>query len=109
MTNSDLRSASRRVLFQAPKGDFSILIDGRELIVLAVHDVSASGIRVQVESSLGVGAHVRVRYRQGPLDLLLNGITCWETAVLGAPDEQRIVGIDLMTPTLLFSIIGVPA
>jgi hypothetical protein len=109
MTHTDLRSASRQVLFQAPKGDFTILIDEREVKVLAVHDVSASGIRVQVESSLGLAARVRVRYREGPLDLLLNGITCWETAVLGAPQEQRIVGVDLMTPTLLYSILGGPA
>lgn len=105
MTNADLRSANRRVLFQAPKGDFTVLVDEVEVKVVAVHDVSASGIRVQVESSLGLARHVRVRYRHNSLDMALNGITCWETPVLGAPAEQRIVGIDLMTPTMLFSIL----
>jgi len=109
MTDSDLRNARRRVLFQAPKGNFSIITDSGEVDVVAVHDVSSSGIRVQVELSLGLATPVRVRYRQGALDLLLNGITCWETPVLGASVEARIVGIDLMTPTMLFSILGADA
>ena len=105
MTQTELRNESRRSIAHEPKRDFSIMIDDREIEVLAVHDVSASGIRVQVGSSLGISTAVRVRYRRDVLDLQFNGITCWETPAADGGPDSRVVGIELMAPTTLFSII----
>lgn len=80
-----------------PLGDFSIVVAERELEVVAVHDVSHSGIRVQIASPLGVATPVRVRYRARHLNLQQDGVTRWEAP---ATDGATVVGIELKLPAL---------
>jgi hypothetical protein len=105
MIRTELRGEARRAFTQPPQGEFSVIADDVVHAVIAVHDVSSSGIRLRVARSLGVSRHVSVRYRHAPLDLELNGITCWESPVEGEDPAMRIVGIDLLNPTLLYSLL----
>jgi len=105
MIENELRGEARRTFTEPPQGVFSVIAGGIDFEVIAVHDVSSSGIRLQVARPLGVATHVSVRYRHDPLDLNLNGITCWETPANGDTDDTRIVGIDLLTPTVLYTLL----
>ena len=105
MNRIELRGEARRTFTEPPKGIFTVITGGIEHPVTAVHDVSSSGIRVQVSQALGVATHVSVHYRHDRLDLNLNGITCWEMPVDGEAGASRMVGIDLLTPTVLFTLL----
>ncbi len=105
MIRNELRGEARRTFTQPPQGEFSVIANDVVYAVIAVHDVSSSGIRLRVAQPLGVSTQVSVRYRHAPLDLELNGITCWESPVEGEDAGMRIVGIDLLTPTVLYSLL----
>ncbi len=105
MIRTELRCEARRTFTEPPNGVFTVIAGGIEHPVIAVHDVSSSGIGLQVSQSLGVATQVSVHYRHDRLDLNLNGITCWEMPVDEEADTARMVGIDLLTPTVLFTLL----
>lgn len=78
-------------------GDFAIVVGEREVDVVAVHDVSHSGIRVQIALPLGIATPVRVHYRARHLNLQQDGVIRWQAPAEGG---ATVVGIQLQLPAV---------
>lgn len=78
-------------------GEFAIVAGEREVDVVGVHDVSHSGIRVQIAVPLGIATPVSVRYRARHLNLQQDGIIRWQAPAEGG---ATIVGIQLRLPAV---------
>lgn len=103
--DQDLRSEERRSFDEQPAGEFSIRIADRRIAVLALQDVSSTGLRADVASPLGVSTTILLCYRRADIYLELNAITCWESPIAAHPGEARTVGIELLSPTILINLL----
>lgn len=103
------RKAGRKALNGPLQGGLSLTVGGRELRVESVVDVSPLGVGVIVPEEVAVGLPVEVTYREGLTAISWSGITVWSShRELRREGEVRsavVVGIQLLSPTLLHTLL----
>lgn len=100
-----VRGALRRQVNKKPAGNFTVESAGKVAQVLEVVDVSGSGIRLQISSTLQVPGPVILRYQTGEMNFQLHGVLCWESPAEGKADEVRMIGVELMSPGMLANLL----
>ena len=105
LPDQELRNEERRSFDEQPAGQFTVRVADRSVPVLAIQDVSSSGLRADVSSPLGVSTAIRLCYRREDIYVELNAITCWESPIAERPGEARTVGIELLSPTILINLL----
>lgn len=101
----ELRGEERHSFDEQPRGQFTIRVGERSVPVLALQDISSSGLRADVTCPLGVSTAIRLCYRREDTYVELNAITCWESPIADRPGDARTVGIELLSPTILINLL----
>jgi len=102
----DHRKEARTSAPKQPKGKLQLIVGEQRHDVVAVNDISRTGIRLEVRTPVDIGTHILLRYFDDKIDLRLNGIVVWNSAA--SPDDENaagvnshIIGIELASPSLL--------
>ncbi len=100
------RKEDRSSLTRQPQGKLQVLVGDRSHHVFEVMDMSPMGIRLKVDSQVGIGENVLIRYQTKEVDLKLNGTVIWNsdspTDSDGVANPRGcIIGIQLTSPSLL--------
>lgn len=109
MIQKDLRKAERIVLLAQPQGELYLYVDGEHYTVRSVLNISSKGISVKINNYVSDAAEVLVQYKHKDVNLRVNGTVVWKTPADEPPkaeitDRTYDIGINLMSPQLLFSL-----
>ncbi|HLP96941.1 MAG TPA: PilZ domain-containing protein [Sideroxyarcus sp.] len=102
----DHRKEKRSSSPRQPKGKLQLIVGAQRHHVIAVKDISPTGVRLEIGIAVAIGTPILVRYFDDKVDLQLNGIVVWNSASepgaqgLAQPDAC-IIGIKLAGPSLL--------
>lgn len=103
------RSERRKVINGLKNGSLSVLVDGRELPVRAVVDVSPTGVGLLVGEEVRVDAPVEVSFRCAQIEIDMVGTTVWasrrEPEKGGDAQGAFVIGVSLVSPTLLHNFL----
>ena len=111
MTLVEQRKHSRYPLLRQPIGEFQLHTPTETYPIKVINDISSSGIRFYLDSSLTARLQVTVEYVEPSRKLEVNGIVAWCAERLRATDggDNRgrfIIGIRLLSPMLLIAMSG---
>jgi hypothetical protein len=110
MTIVEQRKQPRHVLLHQPVGEFRLHTPTAVYPIKVINDISISGIRIYLDTSLTSRLQVAVEYVEPSLKLEVNGIVAWcATRLRGTDDGDRgrfIIGIQLLSPMLLMAMSG---
>lgn len=109
MGQAELRKAERIKLSVQPKGTLYLVLNDARYPVLSVLDISSQGIRVQLQSPIIDFAEVTIQYKHDDINVSVNGTVVWnspasERTAAEISNHSYNVGIDLLAPHLLFSL-----
>jgi len=109
MRQAELRKVERIKLSVQPKGALLLIVKDVHYPVLSVLDISSEGIRVQLQSPVIDLAEVTIQYRHDDINVSVNGTVVWnspanERTATEVNNHSYNVGIDLLAPHLLFSL-----
>lgn len=108
MSIVERRKQERITLAQQPLGQLTVCVADQHFPVMAVKDISNSGLNVLVDVDIPERTHITVEYADDTVQLDVYGIVAWRAAL---PDPAlgssgRILGIELLSPTLLAAFLG---
>ena len=111
MTVVEQRRHPRHALLRQPAGEFRLHTPTAEFPIKVINDISSSGIRIYLDTSLAPRLPVAVEYVEPSLALKVNGIVAWCATRLRATEngDERglfIIGIELLSPMLLMAMSG---
>ena len=111
MTLVEQRKHSRYPLLRQPVGEFQLRTPTETYPIKVINDISSSGIRFYLDSSLAARLQVTVEYVEPSRKLEVNGIVAWCAERLRATDDgdnrgRFIIGIRLLSPMLLIAMSG---
>jgi hypothetical protein len=111
MTRVEQRKHRRYPLIQQPVGEFRLQTPAATYPIKVINDISSSGIRFYLDTSLTPCLQVAVEYVEPSLKLEVNGIVAWCAARLHARDDaddrgRFIIGVQLLSPMLLMAMSG---
>ena len=110
MTIVEQRTHTRYALLRQPVGEFRLHTPTAAYPIKVINDISGSGMRVYLETSLASRLRVAVEYLEPSLKLEVNGIVAWCATRLRPTDEDDrgrfIIGIQLLSPMLLMAMSG---
>jgi hypothetical protein len=106
MTITENRKQDRKTIAQQPKGRLHLRVGEIVFNVRSVVDVSAQGIRLEMDAPVEINLGVRVRYQSDEVLLELNGTTIWcmksdQVSARPSDSETYVIGVKLVNPTLL--------
>jgi hypothetical protein len=96
-----VRGELRRKVNRKPDGSFIVESRGLRAEVLEVIDVSRAGIRLKIDRALEVPAPVVLHYKTAAMSMQLNGAICWQALADEVAGLNRLIGIELIGPSLL--------
>ena len=108
-TAVDQRNHERVVVGRVPEGTLLLRTDTAGLSVCGVHDASASGLALLVDTPVAPGSRAVVQYRNGPIRLDVNAEVRWceprpaEGPRGGSGTGRYVVGVSLLGRQLLLS------
>jgi hypothetical protein len=102
---------SRHPLLRQPVGEFQLHTSTDTYPLKVIKDISSSGIRFYLDSSLTARMQVTVEYVESNRKLEVNGIVAWCAERLRATDDgddrgRFIIGVRLLSPMLLMAMSG---
>jgi hypothetical protein len=111
MTVVEQRKHRRHPLLHQPVGDFQLRTSTATYPIKVINDISSSGIRFYLDTSLAPRMQVAVEYAEPSLKLEVNGLVAWcATRVHGTDDGdlrgRYIIGVQLLSPMLLMAMSG---
>jgi hypothetical protein len=111
MTVVEQRRHPRHALLRQPVGEFRLHTPTTEFPIKVINDISSSGIRIYLDTSLAPRLPVAVEYVEPGLALKVNGIVAWCATRLRATEDGDdrglfIIGIELLSPMLLMAMSG---
>ena len=110
MTIIEQRRHPRYPLVRQPAGEFLLKTPAGTHPIKVINDISSSGIQIYLDTSLTELLRVGVEYVEPSLRVEVNGIVAWCTARLheaqGDGPGQFVIGIHLLSPTLLMAMSG---
>jgi hypothetical protein len=111
MTTVEKREHPRYALVLQPVGEFRLHTPTAVYPIKVINDISSSGIRIYLDTSLASRLRVAVEYAEPGLKLEVNGIVAWCATRLRATDDgddrgRFIIGIQLLSPMLLMAMSG---
>jgi hypothetical protein len=112
MTRVEQRQHPRHQLLHQPVGEFRLHTPTDDYPIKVINDISSSGIRFYLDTSLTVHLKVAIAYAEPSLKLQVNGIVAWcstrhREADEAADDRDRfIIGVQLLSPMLLMAMSG---
>jgi hypothetical protein len=111
MTRVEQRHHPRYRLLHQPVGEFRLHTPTADYPIKVINDISSSGIRFYLDTSLTAHLKVAVAYAEPSLKLQVNGVVAWCATRLRAADEaddrgRFIVGVQLLSPVLLMAMSG---
>jgi hypothetical protein len=111
MTLVEQREHSRYPLLRQPAGEFQLHAPTGTYPIKVINDISSSGIRFYLETSLSARLHVTVEYVEPSRKLEVDGIVAWCAERLRATDDvddrgRFIIGVRLLSPMLLIAMSG---
>src|SRR5262245_27879230 len=77
--DQERRKEGRITLTRPQRGNLSILLDGRQIPVHGVVDVSPTGVGVLVSEAIAVGTSLEVAYKNEVVAIHLPGVTVWSS------------------------------
>lgn len=109
MIQEDQRKAERTVLLAQPKGELCMYVKGERCLVHSVLTISPLGISLRLTNYVDNDVDVVVEYKHEDINLRVNGTVVWSRSVdarsaTQMTDRSCHVGINLMSPHLLFSL-----
>jgi hypothetical protein len=109
VAQQDLRREERTVVATQPEGELYLTVKGTCYPVHSVLTISSMGVSLRLDHSEGEGTEVVVQYKHRDINVQVNGTVVWsapagEASAAGATDRLYDVGIHLMSPHLLFSL-----
>ena len=111
MTIVEQRTQTRYALLRQPVGEFRLHTPTAIYPIKVINDISSSGMRIYLETSLTSRLRVAVEYQEASLKLEVNGIVAWCATRLRPTDDgddrgRFIIGIQLLSPMLLMVMSG---
>jgi hypothetical protein len=111
MTIVEQRTHTRYALLRQPVGEFRLHTPTAAHPIKVINDISSSGMRIYLETSLTSRLRVAVEYLEPSLKLEVNGIVAWCATRLRPTDDgddrgRFIIGIQLLSPMLLMAMSG---
>src|SRR5450631_3636009 len=111
MTIVEQRQHRRYRLLHQPVGQFRLQTATATYPIQVINDISSSGIRLYLDTSLVPRLPVAIEYAEPSLKLEVNGMVAWcATRVRGTdiddPRGRFIIGIQLLSPMLLMAMSG---
>jgi alcohol dehydrogenase class IV len=110
VTETEKRKQGRLAINRQPAGKMIIHIAEERCPVMAVNDISPSGVSFLVDRRVAVQSQVSIEYKDSEVNLELNGIVTWCTARDDSDNSQglagsHLVGVELLSPLLFISLI----
>lgn len=96
-----VRGELRRRVNKKPDGSFVVEAGGFRADVLEVIDVSRAGIRLKIDRALTAPSPVILHYHGTKMSMQLNGAICWQSLAEDAAGSARLIGIELIGPSIL--------
>jgi PilZ domain len=111
MTVVEQRKHRRYPLLHQPVGEFQLRTSTATYPIKVINDISSSGIRFYLDTSLTPRMPVAIEYAEPSLKLEVNGMVAWcATRVHGTDDGDLrgrfIIGVQLLSPMLLMAMSG---
>lgn len=113
MSQIEKRKHERVSITRQPAGELALRIDGRQMPVARVKDVSSYGVNVLVAEDVPERTRITVEYADETLRLDVYGIVAWRApATNGRSDVAEpgvgnfVLGIELFSPTLLTAVLS---
>jgi hypothetical protein len=111
MTIIEQRRHHRYPLTRQPVGEFLLQTPTATYPIQVINDISSSGIRIYLDTSLATLLQVVVEYVEPSLKVEVNGIVAWcDARVHGMDDDDSpgrfVIGIQLLSPMLLMAMSG---
>ena len=111
MTKIEQRRHQRHPLARQPVGEFLLQTPTAMYPIKVINDISSSGIRIYLDTSLTTLLPVVVEYIEPSLKVEVNGIVVWCAARVHGMDDGEspgrfVIGIQLLSPVLLMAMSG---
>jgi PilZ domain len=111
MTIIEQRRHQRHPLVRQPVGEFLLQTPTGMYPIKVINDISSSGIRIYLDTSLTTLLPVAVQYVEPSLKVEVNGIVAWCAARVhrmedGESPGRFVIGIQLLSPMLLMAMSG---
>ena len=111
MTVVEQRKHRRYPLLHQPVGEFRLQTPTATYPIQVINDISNSGIRIYLDTSLTPRLQVAIEYAEPSLKLEVNGMVAWCATRVRATDDgdargRFIIGIHLLSPMLLMAMSG---
>jgi hypothetical protein len=110
MQHSEKRLVPRIPLGSVKQGALSLLVQGQRIGIDRLRDISGSGLSFFIHQPLQVSDSIAVEYADGKVKLEVFGRVAWcsqthTTEPLKAPSGSYLVGIELLSPMMLFAVL----
>ena len=89
--NSERRSNDRYLFEVAPEGELRLSVDGKQVAILELQDVSPFGVGLLVASPVASGSRVQLQYHHGEVDVTVLGEVVWHSQ----SDSEFRIGVYL--------------
>src|ERR1700732_755669 len=110
MTIIEQRRHPRYPLIRQPVGEFLLQTPTEKYPIKVINDISSSGIQIYLDTSLTALLRVAVEYVEPSLKVEVNGVVAWCAPRLHAMQDDGpgrfVIGIHLLSPTLLMAMSG---
>ena len=111
MTVVEKRKNPRYPLLHQPVGNFRLITPEQTYPIKVINDISVSGLRFYLDTSLAPRLKVAVEYVEPRVKLEVNGIIAWCATRLhgghnGDGRGRFIIGLQLLSPMLLMAVSG---
>ena len=111
MTIIEQRRHQRHPLVRQPVGEFLLQTPTGMYPIKVINDISSSGMRIYLDTSLPTLLPVAVQYVEPSLKVEVNGIVAWCAARPhrtedGESPGRFVIGIQLLSPMLLMAMSG---